>query len=734
MVGRARACAIAIAIAMLVGVVVVGSPPAAADHEPPTVVELTPSNGIDDVACTATACWGLRRNGTDDRFLVPVVDGVPAATGALLQSLGFLGMPQIECGETTCVVFTEGAGSYVYFVDAAGTPSPGVATTPPGTNRYFIGTDADCAGDVCGLIGHYWPGGFGEPHHAAVIRLTATGAEDPVLLGRSDQPSSQIWAIDCVAPDRCLVGGIYPEDLLTGRPFQAFVQRWDSGVVGPVEPVPGGELVMALQCTTLDACVGVGSRYYPEGVEHAESPAGSFTVTGGAVSPMVTFPGQEPPPGSTDATIPFDLACSPDLDSCLVVGMRNQTGPARTSGAVMTLEGGAVTGQQTLPDVDTSLQNVACAPSGCLAVGGASSGGSSRTYLVTGLHLPGPADERAPSVSITEPMDGARLAVGETVAADFACVDEAGGSGIASCVAVVEPGGTVVAVGGPLPSADPGSFTLTVTGTDAAGNSEVASVGFEVVAGSVAEEVDGGGTVSTGAEATPDAPVQTTLTAPPSVSGAVTIVPEPAGADPAGFVLFDQAVAIDAPPATATDPYEATFVVDGSALAGRAPAEVQVFRDGDLVGGCTHPTDAVPDPCVAARGFTADGSGDAFVTVRTSQFSTWSLGVLVQAATRLDADPVLVKLGSGLLGLKVTVGTVSARLTTALGAPVAGEPVRFLAGGSAVCTGTTDANGEATCSGFLGGILKTLLAGGEVAVYDGDATHLPSIDAAPLIG
>lgn len=59
-----------------------------------------------------------------------------------------------------------------------------------------------------------------------------------------------------------------------------------------------------------------------------------------------------------------------------------------------------------------------------------------------------------------------------------------------------------------------------------------------------------------------------------------------------------------------------------------APAGVQVFRNGTVVGGCTSPTEAVPDPCVVSRGFAASGAGDAQVTVRTSQFSIWNVGKL----------------------------------------------------------------------------------------------------------
>src|SRR5690606_2019578 len=139
-------------------------------------------------------------------------------------------------------------------------------------------------------------------------------------------------------------------------------------------------------------------------------------------------------------------------------------------------------------------------------------------------------------------------------------------------------------------------------------------------------------------------------------------------------------------------PYRLTFTVDASALGGVAPADVQVFRDGVVVAGCTHGSAAVPDPCVAARGFAPDGSGDAVIQVRTSAFSTWSLGLDLRVGGRLVVEPVLVK-RTGLLGLTVSLGTLSARLTSDTGAALAGKRVTFTTGGHPLCAAITDARG-----------------------------------------
>ncbi len=111
------------------------------------------------------------------------------------------------------------------------------------------------------------------------------------------------------------------------------------------------------------------------------------------------------------------------------------------------------------------------------------------------------------------------------------------------------------------------------------------------------------------------------------MEGTLTVTPqETSGSSPAGFSFFDREVVLEGPAAAPTAPYTVTFTVDSTALNGIAPADVQVFRNGAAVAGCTHETAAVPDPCVVSRG--VGGGGDALVTVRTSRFSVWSLGRL----------------------------------------------------------------------------------------------------------
>lgn len=132
--------------------------------------------------------------------------------------------------------------------------------------------------------------------------------------------------------------------------------------------------------------------------------------------------------------------------------------------------------------------------------------------------------------------------------------------------------------------------------------------------------VGAGGTLTTDGEgdgATPDDPVETTVTHP--LGGAISIREGPdAGAE---FGFIGQRVVLDViPNATVADPFVITFLIDASVIpAGQDHNTIQVFKDGVAVPACTG-AGATPDPCVAAR--EAVGT-DAKIVVRTSSASDW---------------------------------------------------------------------------------------------------------------
>jgi hypothetical protein len=87
---------------------------------------------------------------------------------------------------------------------------------------------------------------------------------------------------------------------------------------------------------------------------------------------------------------------------------------------------------------------------------------------------PTPVDSTSPTISITDPAEGATYAKGESLNASFVCADESGGSGLVSCVGSV-------ANGAPINTATVGSHSFAVTATDNAGNSATVTKTYNVV-------------------------------------------------------------------------------------------------------------------------------------------------------------------------------------------------------------------------------------------------------------
>jgi hypothetical protein len=88
-------------------------------------------------------------------------------------------------------------------------------------------------------------------------------------------------------------------------------------------------------------------------------------------------------------------------------------------------------------------------------------------------------DQAPPDISLTAPVDGAVYEIGQQVAASYSCVDQPGGSGVASCT------GTV-ANGAPIDTSSLGEHSFEVTSSDRAGNT-----GSKVVSYVVGYDFDG---------------------------------------------------------------------------------------------------------------------------------------------------------------------------------------------------------------------------------------------------
>jgi hypothetical protein len=103
-----------------------------------------------------------------------------------------------------------------------------------------------------------------------------------------------------------------------------------------------------------------------------------------------------------------------------------------------------------------------------------------------------------------------------------------------------------------------------------------------------------------------------------------------------------------------------------------------------------------------------------------------------QGATRIFVTPKVAPTSLRTTPLARSALDPTARLTlSGIGAPIAGATVSFSIGGTAVCSGTTDADGVATCpSGAAATVVRALLRGGMdggfTATYAGSADYLPA--------
>lgn len=301
-----------------------------------------------------------------------------------------------------------------------------------------------------------------------------------------------------------------------------------------------------------------------------------------------------------------------------------------------------------------------------------------------------------PSVTITTPPYGVSYSLYQVVNANFFC------TGVQQCTGTVPSGS-------PIDTSIAGAHTFQVSILDNVGNPWTQSVSYTVLATQASATVTNGGFVTTdpgNLGATPAVPLQTSITAPSVVSGTLSVTPQTTTTvAPTGFVLFGTEMLLAGPAATEASPYQVTFTVDSTALNGVAPADVQVFRNGVALTDCSDPTAAVPDPCIVSRSSAPDG--DALVTVRTSHFSTWSLGRLKYDLTGpfqpVDAAP--------------TVNTAKA------GSAI---PVKFKLGGDKGLNVLADGypkSGTASCASASTEIEQTVSSATSALTYDPVSTQ-----------
>lgn len=104
-------------------------------------------------------------------------------------------------------------------------------------------------------------------------------------------------------------------------------------------------------------------------------------------------------------------------------------------------------------------------------------------YSVTGSSAPPTqADETRPTIRLTTPAEGGVYAAKSQITADFACLDERGGSGMKSCSATVADGELI--------DTSPGAHEFKVTAVDRAGNTRSETVQYRVERSSPRDTTD----------------------------------------------------------------------------------------------------------------------------------------------------------------------------------------------------------------------------------------------------
>jgi len=166
----------------------------------------------------------------------------------------------------------------------------------------------------------------------------------------------------------------------------------------------------------------------------------------------------------------------------------------------------------------------------------------------------------------------------------------------------------------------------------------------------VVETVAPGGTVTTdpgGGGATPQAPLQTSLTTP--AGGEVTIATSTQPLTPDNVMALIRDLLIDAPPASWQVPLTIALTVDASAIPdGVDLLRVDLIRDGVVVEDCTGaPGTADPDPCIQSRELLLDG--DVRITGLTSHASLWGVGVEALGSDEQKCATGIAKSGVGVV-------------------------------------------------------------------------------------
>jgi hypothetical protein len=175
-------------------------------------------------------------------------------------------------------------------------------------------------------------------------------------------------------------------------------------------------------------------------------------------------------------------------------------------------------------------------------------------------------------------------------------------------------------------------------------------------------------------------------------------------------------------------PVTLTAIVVAVGPGAGTPTGTVVFSDGSTPLG-SAPLSAASGSDQASVTTSALGAGSHAITAAYQGDSSF-------AGSTSPAVPVTVqRAATALVAVPAPLSplTVSATLTRADdGTPLAGQIVQFAARGAAICSGTTNGSGIASCDGS-GAALAIILNGGYTASFDGTVNLAPSTAAATVL-
>ncbi|MFJ8039381.1 IPT/TIG domain-containing protein [Kitasatospora sp. NPDC096147] len=217
-----------------------------------------------------------------------------------------------------------------------------------------------------------------------------------------------------------------------------------------------------------------------------------------------------------------------------------------------------------------------------------------------------------------------------------------------------------------------------------------------------------------------------TATAPPHAPGTVDVQLTSAGGRtvPAGRYTY-----------RAPAPVITGIAPDHGPAAG---GTVVTITGGNLGGATAVSFGAVPaaaftvesDGRISATAPSASAAGPVDLTVTTPGGSAKAGYNYTRDTSKLTASPLLLSIAPGQLSVNLTLAATLTDTTT--GRPVPGATIRFTVGSTAVCSGVTDANGTARCTGLVP-VLTVLLHLGYTATYAGGPALEPASATAGLI-